>query len=79
MRGRYMAISGLTWMIPATVGPSMAGFILDNYNPNLVWYIGGMLCLFAIFGFHILHLCLGTRQEFAPTKEAKFPLAATTD
>ena len=44
MRGRYMAIAGLSWAIPSTIGPGLAGYIMDNYNPNLVWYIGGALC-----------------------------------
>jgi MFS family permease len=44
MRGRYMAVAGLSWAIPSTIGPAAAGYILDNYNPNLLWYIGGALC-----------------------------------
>lgn len=68
MRGRYMAISGLTWLIPATIGPAAAGYILDNYNPNLVWYIGGILCLVAVFGFYLLHLRLKAKPEFAPAQ-----------
>lgn len=36
MRGRYMAMFGLSWMLPATLGPGAAGVILDNYNPNLL-------------------------------------------
>jgi MFS family permease len=73
MRGRYMAISGLTWLIPATIGPAAAGYILDNYNPNLVWYIGGILCLAAMFGFYLLHLRLKTKPEFAPAQESRQP------
>ena len=73
MRGRYMAISGLTWLIPATVGPAAAGYILDNYNPNLVWYIGGILCLVAVFGFYLLHLRLRSKPEFAPAQESGQP------
>jgi len=68
MRGRYMAISGLTWLIPATIGPAAAGYILDNYNPNLVWYIGGILCLVAVVGFYGLHLRLKSKPEFAPAQ-----------
>ena len=51
MRGRYMAIYDLGWTIPATIGPAAAGLILDNYNPDLLWYIGGVMCAFAAFGF----------------------------
>jgi MFS family permease len=66
MRGRYMAMFGLTWMIPATIGPGAAGVILDNYNPNLLWYIGGILCAVSAFSFYLLHLRLGRQERFAP-------------
>src|SRR5512134_1026985 len=48
MRGRYMAVAGLSWAIPSTLGPGLAGYIMDNYNPNLVWYIGGALCVISV-------------------------------
>jgi MFS family permease len=73
MRGRYMAIAGLTWMVPSTFGPGLAGYLLDNYNPNLLWYIGGILCLLSAFGFYVLHIRLGARPQFAPTQEAVQP------
>ena len=79
MRGRYMAVAGLSWAIPSTVGPAAAGYILDNYNPNLLWYIGGVLCGISVLAYYILHLRLGTRQEFAPAKEDASPLPATSD
>jgi MFS family permease len=65
MRGRYMAIFSFAWAIPATVGPLLAGLILDNYNPNLLWYLGGILCLIAVAGFYTLHLRLGNQKRFA--------------
>ncbi len=64
MRGRYMAVYGFSFSIPATIGPSAAGFILDNFNPNLVWYLGGILCLVAALGFYVLHLWLGRQTRF---------------
>jgi MFS family permease len=79
MRGRYMAIAGLSWAIPSTIGPGAAGYILDNYNPNLLWYIGGILCSLSVIAYYILHLRLGARQQFAPPQEEGVPLAATTD
>lgn len=66
MRGRYMAIYDLGWTIPATFGPAAAGLILDNYNPDLLWYLGGMLCLAAAVSFYALHLWLGGQERFAP-------------
>ncbi len=64
MRGRYMAVFGLIWMIPATIGPGAAGIILDNYNPNLLWIIGAGLCAVSALSFYALHLRLGTRPRF---------------
>jgi MFS family permease len=66
MRGRYMAVYSLAWAIPATIGPAAAGLILDNYNPNLLWYIGGVLCAVAAIGFYALHLWLGGQKRFVP-------------
>jgi len=66
MRGRYMAVSGLVWSIPATIGPAAAGIIIDNYNPNLVWYIGGFICIISGMGYYGLHLKVGKQQRFAP-------------
>jgi len=66
MRGRYMAVSSLVWSIPATIGPGLAGVIIDNYNPNLVWYIGGVMCILSAIGYYALHLKLGEQKRFAP-------------
>ena len=66
MRGRYMAIYDLGWTIPSTLGPAAAGLILDNFNPNLLWVLGGILCALAAAGFYAMHLWLGTRERFVP-------------
>lgn len=66
MRGRYMAIFGLTWLLPSTFAPMLAGLILDNLNPNLLWYIGGVLCAVAAVAFYALHLKLGKQERFIP-------------
>jgi MFS family permease len=79
MRGRYMAVAGLSWAIPSVFGPYLAGRILDNYNPNLLWYIGGALCALSVLAYYILHLRLGGRQEFAPSQEEGTALAAPAD
>ncbi len=69
MRGRYMGVFGMTWMIPATIGPGLAGIILDNYNPNLLWYIGGVLCGVSALAFFALHGRLGKQKRFAPAAD----------
>jgi MFS family permease len=55
MRGRYMAVSGLTWSIAFTVGPYFAGLILDGSNPNILWFISGFIGLLATLGFILLN------------------------
>jgi MFS family permease len=75
MRGRYMAVFGLSWALPQAVGPGAAGYIMDNFNPNLLWYIGGILCALSAFSFWALHLKLGKRERFV-TQVAQ---AETTD
>jgi MFS family permease len=66
MRGRYMAIFGLSWAIPSTFGPGAAGYILDNFNPNLLWYIGGALCGLSVLAYWGLHASIGKQNRFAP-------------
>jgi MFS family permease len=65
-RARYMAVFGWTWSIPAMIGPWSAGLIMDNFDPNYVWYIGGALCVVAVFAFLALHFKLGSREQFQP-------------
>jgi MFS family permease len=79
MRGRYMAIFGLSWAIPSTVGPGAAGYILDNYNPDLLWYIGGAVCALSVLAYYALHLRLGTKRQFAPAPQEALSLGAPTD
>jgi MFS family permease len=69
MRGRYMAVYDLGWTLPATIGPAAAGWILDHYNPNLLWYIGGLLCTVAAIAFLDMHLWLGRQKRFVPTQQ----------
>ncbi len=56
MRARYMATYGLGWAIPNSVAALLAGLVMDNFEPNWVWYIAGILSLVAIFLFWLLHL-----------------------
>jgi MFS family permease len=76
MRGRYMAVSGFVWSIPSTLGPGAAGYILDNYDPHLLWYIGGFLCLTSAFGYFALHLRLGEQKRFIPTPKEEQAITA---
>jgi MFS family permease len=55
MRGRYMAVSGLSWSISFTVGPYFAGLILDSAHPNLLWAFCGIIGMLAAVGFTVLN------------------------
>jgi predicted MFS family arabinose efflux permease len=54
MRGRYMAVSGLSWGLSFAVGPYLAGLILDNANPSWLWLVSGIIGILAAIGFYIL-------------------------
>ena len=55
MRGRYSFIYNISWGIAFAAGPYLAGLIMDNYNPNWLWYACGILGIAATLGFLILH------------------------
>ncbi|MBN1264713.1 MAG: MFS transporter [Anaerolineales bacterium] len=74
MRGRYLAFYGLAWALPSAVGPAAAGFVLDNYQPELVWILAGILSAVAIVGYLGLHARLRDRfqpQNMAAEKKAE--------
>lgn len=51
MRGRYSGVMGFSWMIPWMIGPLLAGLIMDNGDPNWIWYGCAILGLVAAAGF----------------------------
>ncbi len=55
MRGRYMAASSFSWVIPTAIGPLAGGLVMDNLQPKWVWYASGLVALLAATGFTILH------------------------
>jgi len=55
MRGRYMAVSGLTWSVAFTIGPYFAGLILDSANPGALWILCGAIGILATLGFIALN------------------------
>lgn len=55
MRGRYMAVSGLSWSIAFMIGPYFAGLILDSANPNFLWAMCGFVGILATIGFTLLN------------------------
>lgn len=73
MRGRYMAVSSVSWSIPSTIGPAAAGLILDNYDPNWVWYAGGIICAVAVLGYLMLHARMKNNPQFADFQAERSP------
>ena len=63
MRGRYMGVAGLSWMIPGMIGPLLAGLIIDNANPDWVWYGCAILGTIAVIGFLWLQGSEQQRQD----------------
>jgi MFS family permease len=55
MRGRYMAVYALSFIVPTGIAPLLAGFILDNSDADMLWYLCLLLGLTAAAGFTLLH------------------------
>ena len=63
MRGRYLALFGLSWTIASAVGPTAAGLIMDNYNPDWIWYASGIISAVAAAGYFALYFA--TKERFS--------------
>jgi MFS family permease len=50
-RGRYLATYGFSWVIPTAIGPLLAGVVMDNLDPNWVWYGAALVGLVAAAAF----------------------------
>ncbi len=77
MRGRYMAFFSLGWIIPNIFGSFSAGLVMDNFNPNYVWYIAGFLSLLAFLGYGYLHS--RASQRFSAVKPGEPEPASPAD
>jgi MFS family permease len=69
MRGRYGAVYGISWMLPFAIGPYLAGLLMDNHDPNLLWYACGVCGMLATVGFLILHRIRTPEQSEIPAAE----------
>jgi MFS family permease len=54
MRGRYMAVSGLSWGMAFAIGPYLAGLLLDSASPNFLWMACGVLGAVTVIGYIVL-------------------------
>jgi len=73
MRGRYMGMFGFTWGIAFAIGPLAAGYIMENYDPNWVWYVAFLLGTVGTLGYLVLHAA--TQKRFAHLKVEESPAA----
>jgi len=71
MRGRYMAVYGLSWAIPHIFGTLAAGLVMDNFDPNLIWFLAGGISIIAALGFLFLHIKARERFRAVPSKEVE--------
>ncbi|MFN2280505.1 MAG: MDR family MFS transporter, partial [Anaerolineales bacterium] len=69
MRGRYMAVFGFSWTIPNAFGPLLAGVVMDNYNPNWVWYGAGIFMMISAGIFAYLQVRSHSRFELDIKRE----------
>jgi len=56
-------------MLPFMVGPYLAGLLMDNYNPDWLWYACGICGTLATLSFLILH------RIRTPEADTEIPLA----
>jgi MFS family permease len=71
MRGRYMGAAHLTWGIGWSLGPFLAGLVMDLADPHYVWYACLMIGLAAAFAF----LWLGRGE---PRPAGRLPIGGAT-
>ncbi|MCK4978022.1 MAG: MFS transporter [Anaerolineales bacterium] len=65
MRGRYMAVYGFSWLVPIAIGPLLAGLVMDNANPDWVWYMAGIIGLVAAGAYYGLQWRVERAREEA--------------
>ena len=74
MRGRYMAIYGISWGVPVAVAPLLAGVVMDYYDPRWVWWGVGLIGILAVIGFWWLHY--RARDRLTMVEESPEPTQA---
>jgi MFS family permease len=65
MRGRYMALYGFSWAVPFAIGPLLAGLVIDYYDPNWVWYAGGIVGLISAAMFGLIFIRSSRKEKLA--------------
>jgi predicted MFS family arabinose efflux permease len=73
LRGRYFALSAMSWSAGAILGPAVGGPLL-GWHPLALWPISAAVCLFAAAGCLLLERRLPERVRRTPKPE---PLTVT--
>ncbi|MBI9049161.1 MAG: MFS transporter [Anaerolineaceae bacterium] len=60
-RGRYMAFFEFGWVLPSTYASYCGGLVLDNLNPNWLWYGCILVGLLVILVYTALHIFGGNK------------------
>jgi MFS family permease len=75
MRGRYMAIYGYTFTVASMTGPLLAGLVIDNFDPRILWYFAGIVGILAMMIFVLLY----RQMNEETTSELQIPAAQGSD
>jgi MFS family permease len=65
LRGRYMALSTISWEIGFVVGPAIGGFVLQR-EPLALWPLAAFVCLLAGAGALTLERGIPPRLRLTP-------------
>jgi predicted MFS family arabinose efflux permease len=65
LRGRYMALSTISWEIGFVIGPAVGGFVLDR-QPLALWPLAAVVCLLAGAGALVLERGIPPRLRLTP-------------
>ena len=65
LRGRYMALSTISWEIGFVIGPAVGGFVLDR-QPLALWPLAAGVCLLAGAGALALERGIPPRLRLTP-------------
>jgi len=68
LRGRYFALSAMSWSAGSILGPAVGGPLL-GWHPLAVWPIAAVVCLFAAAGCLALERRLPDRLRRTPRPE----------
>jgi MFS family permease len=76
MRGRYMAVYGLANSIPSMTNTLLAGVIIDNLNPDILWLGCGVLGLIVAGAYYAMRHFGATAGDTTPAAADPTPAEA---